>query len=177
MPTLQSLLPIGVMAHYAATAADTFSSELGILAKGQPFMITAPWKRVPRGTNGGVTIDGLVYGLLGSSLIAAISAFSLYFCTPYQTMDCGAAALITTMGLLGSVIDSILGATCQATVTDRGTGKVVEGPGGQKVKVLKGGSRVQVGYDLLSNNGVNFVMAALTSFLAMSAAWVLDVRL
>lgn len=33
-PTLQRLLPIGIVAQYAAVAADTFSSELGILSKG-----------------------------------------------------------------------------------------------------------------------------------------------
>lgn len=33
-PSLQKLLPIGVVAQYAAVAADTFSSELGILSKG-----------------------------------------------------------------------------------------------------------------------------------------------
>lgn len=33
-PTLTRLLPIGIVAQYAAVAADTFSSELGILSKG-----------------------------------------------------------------------------------------------------------------------------------------------
>jgi uncharacterized membrane protein len=92
-------------------------------------------------------------------------------------MDLRTAALVCGMGVFGSVLDSFLGATVQATVTDRGSGKVVEGPGGQRVKVLDGGSRVQLGRDILTNNGVNLAMAALTSLFAMAAAWALDLSI
>jgi len=83
--------------------------------------------------------------------------------------------LLTGVGFVGSVIDSVLGAVAQATVTDRGTGRVVEGAGGRRVVV--DGGRVQVGWDLLTNNGVNFAMAALTSLLAMGCAWAMDLSL
>lgn len=169
-PTLQKLLPIGIMAHYAAVAADTFGSELGILAKSQPFLITAPWKQVPRGTNGGVTIEGLAFGALGSFLMTVIATAGIYLLHPHRVLHPSAANLVCAMGLLGSVIDSVLGATVQATITDRGTGKVVEGPGGRRVKVAQGGSRVKLGRDVLTNNGVNLAMAAITSILAMAAA-------
>jgi uncharacterized membrane protein len=79
-------------------------------------------------------------------------------------------------GLAGSIIDSVLGALVQATVTDRTTGKVVEGPGGTRVKVAEGGSRARSGRDLLTNNGVNFAMAAITSGLAMGVAYALELR-
>lgn len=162
---------MGIIAQYAAVAADTFSSELGILAKTQPFMITVPWQRVPRGTNGGVTVDGLVYGALGSLLLTIVANAALYAFPPGRALGLSSAALLTFMGLMGSVIDSVLGALVQATVTDSGSGRVVEGPGGRRVKVSKGGSRVQVGTDVLTNNGVNFAMASLTSVLTMGIAW------
>lgn len=91
-------------------------------------------------------------------------------------MDARTAALVSFMGLVGSVVDSVLGALTQVTVTDKGSGKVVEGPGGQRVLVAdgskEGGSRGVMGRDWLTNNGVNFVMAALTSGLGMGVAWV-----
>ena len=45
------------------------------------------------------------------------------------------------------------------------------------MKVLPDGSRVQIGTDLLTNNGVNFVMASSASMLAMGIAYVLDLHL
>ncbi|KAK1815780.1 hypothetical protein LTR12_009867 [Friedmanniomyces endolithicus] len=174
-PILQAVLPIGIIAQYAAVAADTFSSELGILASSPPFLITAPWRTVPPGTNGGVTVDGLLYGGLGSVLLVQTAALALKFLPPYVVMAPGTAGLLTGVGLVGSVIDSVLGAVAQATVTDRGTGRVVEGAGGRRVVV--DGGRVLVGWDLLTNNGVNFAMAALTSLLAMASAWAMDLSL
>ena len=174
---LQKLLPIGIIAQYSAVAADTFSSELGILATSQPFMITAPWKQVPRGTNGGVTIDGLMYGALGSFLLTTTAIIALYVSPPRIVMETNTAALLTALGLCGGMIDSVLGAIVQTTVTDKRTGKVIEGPGGQRVKVSTGGGRAQMGLDLLTNNGVNFAMAALTSLLGMGVAWSLNLEL
>ncbi len=176
-PTLQKLLPIGIIAQYAAVAADTFSSELGILAKSNPILITAPWKQVPKGTNGGVTIEGLIYGGLGSLLITTVAILTLYVSPPRVAMNAKTAGVITVIGLMGSVIDSLLGALVQATVTDKKSGKVIEGPGGQRVRVAAGGGRVQSGIDLLTNNGVNFAMATITSMLAMGVAYVLDLDL
>lgn len=176
-PVLQRLLPIGIIAHYGAVAADTFGSELGILAKSTPVLVTAPWKKVPRGTNGGITIEGLSYGLLASFLITCIAYFGIYAMPPHKTLNIDTAILVCVMGVFGSVLDSFLGATVQATVTDRGSGKVVEGPGGQRVKVLAGGSRVQLGRDILTNNGVNLAMAALTSVFAMGVAWAFDLSI
>ncbi|KAM0717211.1 hypothetical protein Q7P37_007063 [Cladosporium fusiforme] len=170
-PELERLLPIGIIAHYGAVAADTFGSELGILAKSTPVLVTAPWKNVPRGTNGGITKEGLGYGLLASFLITAIAYVGAYIMRPYTMIDMRVGILVCVMGVFGSLLDSFLGATVQATVTDRNSGKVVEGPGGQRVKVLEGGSRVQLGRDILTNNGVNLAMAALTSLSAMAVAW------
>ncbi|RMY99758.1 hypothetical protein D0862_06992 [Hortaea werneckii] len=181
LPNLERVLPIGVLVQYAAVAADTFSSELGILSSTSPFLITAPWRKVARGTNGGVTMEGLVYGALGSCLLTVTAVLALRFCSGVEgvegmTMDARTAALVSFMGLVGSVVDSVLGALTQVTVTDKGSGKVVEGPGGQRVLVAdgskEGGSRGVMGRDLLTNNGVNFVMAALTSGLGMGVAWV-----
>ncbi|PNS18472.1 hypothetical protein CAC42_6289 [Sphaceloma murrayae] len=141
----------GVACSYAAAAADTLSSELGILATGSPFLIIPPFRKVPRGTNGGVTIVGLAAGLLGGSIIAAVHY--------YAHQDITRAAVVAILGLGGSLLDSVLGAIAQATVEDKATGKVVEGANGRRVLATKGGSRVKAGRDLLNNNGVNFVMA------------------
>lgn len=199
---------IGSIANYAATAADTLSSELGILSTSTPILITAPWRRVPRGTNGGITLAGVLYGSLGAAAIAATSLLLLPFCPGEWSVRERTllAAAVTAWGTLGSLLDSLLGALLQASVVDRRTGKVVEGAGGIRVlthrrtssagsasgvdqkqqprlrkeggKEVLGGSDkgsqesrfVGSGRDILDNNGINFLMAAIMTVGGIVAA-------
>jgi uncharacterized membrane protein len=138
------LLVVGIIANYAAVAADTFSSELGILSTSQPRLITS-WKlrKVPKGTNGGVTLVGLAAGLLGSLIIVTAAMVLIPFCggdaawTFKQRQRFTFA--MTLWGAFGSVVDSFLGGWLQQSVVDTRTGRVVEGEGGKRVLVSKAG--------------------------------------
>lgn len=169
--SISDLLPIGIIASYAAATADTLSSEMGILSPTSPFLITQPWRKVPPGTNGGVTVTGLLWGLFGGVLIALTSALLVPTTLPFSLLDF--ILLVSFSGLFGSVLDSVLGALVQATVEDKSSGRVVEGENGKRVLVTVGGSRVQRGVDLLNNNGVNFAMAFGTGLLTMGVSWAL----
>ncbi|KEQ89257.1 hypothetical protein D6C84_09496 [Aureobasidium pullulans] len=166
---LTDVIPFGIAASYAAAAADTLSSELGILSPTSPVLITAPWRSVPRGTNGGVTITGLLAGLAGSVFISSLAYFTLPYSGTAWTGDAKFMfwVTLTAAGFSGTLLDSLLGALVQATVEDKSSGRVVEGDNGKRVKVTQGGSRVQRGIDLLNNNGVNFAMAATVAAVGM----------
>ncbi|KAF5648229.1 uncharacterized protein FTJAE_1443 [Fusarium tjaetaba] len=140
------LLVVGIIANYAAVAADTFSSELGILSSGQPRLITSPTlRKVPRGTNGGVTLLGLGAGLLGSMIIVTASMIFLPSCSEESSQTPAGGAPWTMLerrkfmgfmvvwGALGSVLDSFLGGLFQRSVRDVRSGKIVEGEGGNRV--------------------------------------------
>ncbi|KAF2279627.1 UMP1-domain-containing protein [Westerdykella ornata] len=130
------VLVVGIVANYAAVAADTFSSELGILSKSKPRLITALWRVVPPGTNGGVTLTGLGAGILGAACIAVTSTVLLPFCREWSLSEKATYTLAMTLaGLSGTLLDSLLGALFQASVIDIRTGKIVEGEGGRKVLV------------------------------------------
>lgn len=168
------LLFVGIIANYAAVAADTFSSELGILSKSRPRLITSlTFRQVPPGTNGGVTAWGLAAGVLGSFIIAISSMVLAPFCAPSSA---GPGALpssgwtfiqrlqftiaITLWGALGSVVDSLLGGWLQQSVVDTRTGRIVEGEGGKKVLVSKTGpntthynARAEIKAAILSGEG------------------------
>lgn len=144
---------MGIIANYAAVAADTFSSELGILSKGQPRLITS-WtlRKVPRGTNGGVTLLGLAAGFFGSLLIVTAATVFLPMCSE-STMDSVGGGqpwlmadrrqfmiMMVVWGTLGSVLDSVLGGLFQRSVQDARSGKIVEGDGGHRVLVTPASS-------------------------------------
>jgi uncharacterized protein (TIGR00297 family) len=99
---------IGFSAALAAANADTWATELGVLDPNPPIMITNFLKRVERGTSGGVSLYGTSAALMGAAFIGSLAAIL----TPGNP---GSAFLIVTVcGLLGSLFDSLLGATVQA---------------------------------------------------------------
>ena len=184
------LLIVGIVSNYAAVAADTLSSELGILSKSKPRLITTG-RTVPPGTNGGVTGTGLLAGLAGSFVIAVSSVVLLPFCGK-SSGPVGRVLManerrgwgwddkvtwvmfITLWGALGSVLDSVLGAVLQGTVEDKRTGKVIEAYGGTRVLTSRSNpgtsGRVLRGIDMLDNNQVNFAMALIMSIGGMVVA-------
>lgn len=171
--------------------ADTLSSELGILSAAQPYLLTT-LRRVPPGTNGGVTVYGVLAGGVGGLLIGVCAGVLTPFCGGGWSVAqrFGLVVFVCAAGVVGSLVDSLLGAVVQASVVDARTGRVVEGEGGAKVKFHvvkakgpglgvgeeekddggKGGRKVVSGRDLLSNNGVNFVMTVVVAGGAMVVA-------
>uniref|UniRef100_H3HDP5 Transmembrane protein 19 n=1 Tax=Phytophthora ramorum TaxID=164328 RepID=H3HDP5_PHYRM len=118
----QSYLVASYIGHYACCAADTWASELGVLSKSEPRLITT-LRRVPPGTNGGVSVLGLAVSALGGAFIGALHyAASL----ASGTAQLQVITLGVVTGLFGSVLDSVLGATVQATYFDRSTRKICD---------------------------------------------------
>ncbi|KAH8178925.1 integral membrane protein DUF92 domain-containing protein [Sarocladium implicatum] len=147
-PWRGDLLFVGILANYAAVAADTFSSELGILSSGEPRLITSlTLRKVPRGTNGGVSLIGLVAGVFGALVITTAAVATTPMCSEARQDPEGSGAWWTTSqkrkamvflivwGALGSVLDSLLGGLFQSSVKDVRSGKIVEGEGGNRVLV------------------------------------------
>lgn len=99
---------IGFAAALASVNADTWATELGALNPAPPRLITDLRKRVEKGTSGGVSLFGTGAALLGSALVALLAAFFS------PTGSWSLFLLITFSGLLGSLFDSLLGATIQA---------------------------------------------------------------
>ena len=134
--------------NYAAVAADTFSSELGILSTSSPRLITSlSLRSVPAGTNGGITPLGTLAGFMGAATIALTTLILLPLCRMSSSSSTANSApwspsqhlalflIITFWGGLGSLLDSFLGALLQASVVDIRSGKIIEGDGGEKVLI------------------------------------------
>ena len=151
-----------IIAHYACCCADTLASELGILASQTPFLVTNPLRNVPRGTNGGITYAGLFWSAIGGASIG-LSTVLLDWLSGivglYQTFwsICGFGLIC---GLIGSLIDSLLGATVQSSYFDEEKKQIYSGP-----KIEEASVKHISGYDILSNAQVNLVSVLMTTAL------------
>jgi len=106
---------LGFAAALASVNADTWATELGVLNPTQPRMITDLRKRVEKGTSGGISLWGTGAALLGASVIGALAALLAPSAVEASTTDHWLLLLLVTIsGLLGSLFDSLLGATGQA---------------------------------------------------------------
>jgi uncharacterized membrane protein len=119
-------------------------------------------RKVPTGTNGGVSLGGLIFSALGGLVIGvAYYVAILLFLSEKTLAKAPPQWPIMLMGLLGgflgSAIDSLLGATLQYSGLDRAKGKVVE-RGGPKIEHI-------CGIPVLDNCSVNLISSILNSFL------------
>jgi uncharacterized protein (TIGR00297 family) len=105
LPIEGTLFQYAFAGSMAAALSDTLSSELGGLYD-NPRLITT-LERVPPGTDGGVTWQGEVFGLLGAVVVAGVAFGLLPDVSPM-----GAAA-VAAGGLAGMTVDSLLGATVE----------------------------------------------------------------
>lgn len=107
----QAIWPwLGFAASLAAVNADTWATELGVLSPYPPRRLTS-WQIVEEGTSGGVTLLGTSAALLASALIALPAAFLPPIPISHPLLF---FVLVTLAGLIGSLIDSLLGDTLQA---------------------------------------------------------------
>jgi uncharacterized protein (TIGR00297 family) len=102
---LHDLLVLAYAASVATAAADTCSSEVGKAYGRRTFLITS-LRPVPPGTEGAVSLEGTLGGLLGGMLVALVgAAFGLYGLTE--------AVLVGLAGLVGSLAESVLGTVAE----------------------------------------------------------------
>ena len=94
--------PIAFFGAISAALADTISSEIGMLSKKQPRLITT-LKKVETGTDGGVTLLGFA-----AAGIASLAMGTLYYFTVNESFKI--LLIISCAGFFGSIIDSLLGA-------------------------------------------------------------------
>ena len=153
-------LAVAFVGYYACCCGDTWGSELGVLSRTPPRLITDVSKTVKPGTNGGVTPLGLLASAAGGLAVGAafwIGGLLVPVATGRLELAARFAAqwpvLVVGLGagLAGSLLDSLLGATVQFSGYCSERERMVSKPGPTVTRVS--------GLNFLSNSMVNFVSA------------------
>lgn len=96
----------GFIGSIATATADTMASEVGITST--PRLITT-FKKVPPGTDGGISVIGTFAGIIGAALIGITAYLLGIYPNPIKTME-----IAVVSGTAGCFIDSILGAVLES---------------------------------------------------------------
>lgn len=105
---LTELLILGYVASFATKLSDTSASEVGKAYGKSTFLITT-LKPVPRGTEGAVSLEGTIAGIIASIAIAFV-AYSVGMINLWGVLWCVVAAFVATN------IESLIGATLQENI-------------------------------------------------------------
>ncbi len=146
----------GFIGAIATVNADTWATELGVLSRAAPRLITTGCKVSP-GTSGGVTALGTLATLLGGFAIG-LTVWALLigkswlqpgldWARFWWVLPVGAIA-----GLVGSLADSLLGATIQAMYTGAASGQATE----KKFDRQNRPNTYRRGWPFMNNDAVNF---------------------
>ena len=97
---------VGFAASFAAKLADTFGSEIGKRFGKDTYLITS-LKKVERGTEGAISLEGTLASVLGSIFMAFIMLCLSIIATKYHFI------VVIVSGFLATLSESIIGAKFQ----------------------------------------------------------------
>ncbi|KAG6373576.1 integral membrane protein DUF92-domain-containing protein [Boletus reticuloceps] len=168
---LSQTLVLATLGQFACCLGDTLASELGILSSSPPILITT-LKPVPAGTNGGISLGGTIASAIGGCIVGLAQFVSLVV----ENSVCRAewTSLLLTLvgwgtaaGILGSMLDSFLGATLQRTRYSTDEKRILQDesvPGkNEAIKVISG-------INVLTNNQVNLLSSVVTALVVAGVA-------
>jgi uncharacterized protein (TIGR00297 family) len=106
-PFLAKAFEVGYVAALATKLSDTFQSEIG-KAFGKTTILITNLKRVPRGTEGAVSMEGYIAGIIGGSILSLLAKYFGLINHPKDILLC----IFTS--LIGTTAESFIGASFQS---------------------------------------------------------------
>jgi len=100
-----AIFSVGLIAAFATAACDTVSSEIGQAYGRRHFLITN-FRRVPAGTDGAVSVEGTIAGVLGAAVLAIVAWVTGW-------IGPAGATIVVVAAFVGATLESYLGATVE----------------------------------------------------------------
>lgn len=105
-PLWIALLSLGYVSSFSTKLSDTSASEVGKAYGQRTFLITT-LKPVPRGTEGAISLEGTLAGVLGSAVLALVG-------WGVGLISLGGVAICLVAAFIATNLESLIGATLQA---------------------------------------------------------------
>ena len=161
---------LGVM---ATVTADTWATELGVLSPVPPRLVTTG-REVAPGSSGGVTSLGIWSSLAGALLIGAVATALTQFASLARGFGWSLKAVTYPLlalagGDVGSIFDSLLGATVQGIYYCDHCAKETERP----VHHCGHDTQLTRGWAWLNNDIVNLVSSSVGGLVSALLAWLI----
>ncbi len=122
--------PLPFLCSVAAITADKFASELGVFG-GKPYSLLTG-KKVTEGESGAVSVLGTIMSLAGGMVIG-VGALILFSIEPIH------ALMIAFAGLVGSLVDSLVGILEAKGIGTKGTTNFICALAGAIIGIFIGG--------------------------------------
>ncbi len=165
-------MPVALLAMFcgvmATVTADTWATELGTLSRQQPRLITSG-RRVPTGTSGGITLAGTGATLAGATLIGVVMPLFIgleqYLTALVQPWGWWLVLAGMLGGVVGSLVDSLLGATVQVMY------RAPDGSETERPHAADGTPHAMLrGVAWLGNDAVNLISSLVGGLVAVAVA-------
>lgn len=180
---IQMLLFAAFLGALGTVTADTWATEIGVLSKSLPRMVTTGHV-VPAGTSGGITLLGTLTSFCGGAFIGVTAVLGLAaqelvtgrigggggwnFITSSLAVSAVLIVLLAGIsGLLGSLFDSLMGATVQGIYFCEYDETQTE----KRVHSCGRATRLVRGWRWLDNDLVNFAASVSGSLVAALAVY------
>ncbi len=152
---------VAYLGAIAAATADTWGTEFGVsFSSGVRDIVT--FRKVPRGTSGGISFIGTIAGV-AAGVVIAVSGFAWYHhAIEIIPSSYAIIGLVAGAGVAGSLFDSYLGATIQAIYKCRVCGAVTE-----RKHHCETDTHKLKGQAWLTNDYVNFACTVMGSMAAI----------
>lgn len=159
--------PVYLLAYavsFSAANADTWSSEIGVLSKSSPFSIIT-FKKTMKGQSGAISLLGTLAAFLGALFISLIFIIEYAFSFGWTNKLIFYFLIALLCGFIGSIVDSILGATIQTKYKCKVCGKITEKRYHHNIETLH-----VKGFKIINNDVVNFMSPLIATILAILMA-------
>lgn len=155
-----------IFAFLSSTAtflSDTISTEIGVLSRNKPVLITN-FKEVHTGRSGGISLLGTFSGLVSCFFFSIFSSF-IFNLEIYKILP-----LVMLCSTLANIFDSFLGATIQGLYYCNSCDMYSE----EKIHTCGNKCEHALGINFINNHVINFIAVSTGGLLALILSYVLQ---